>query len=194
MGPFDTTYILEREDPTLFPTVTKSDYQQADGSPVHTKLWSFFCKQSFLNFFSTKREGEIAWKPNDGNPYRRHPWRRRVGMPEGWEGALNGFRVFALRWWRRNLLRTYLSWETRRYPTTANPRTHLIGWRRPPGGKRPHYMWSTRGRGGKAAYLAQVRDSCMSKKRSREVAADALRRAVGPYTRGHPDFLAGWWD
>ena len=43
-------------------------------------------------------------------------------MPEGWELALEGFRWLGLRWWRRNLLKTFRRWRQQTVPLTKSER------------------------------------------------------------------------
>ena len=117
-----TTTPMENAD---FLAYVKQEGQKADNAKVPTHLWSFFLCESFLLYFDTYRGTKIEWKRDHPNIYRRHSWRKRVGVPKGWERALDGFRRLGIRWWRRRLLRTYVKWK--RSPiTTAASREILV--------------------------------------------------------------------
>lgn len=105
--PQDVTFILEGECGGLLPTVVKADHQKADDAGTPTHLWSHFFRRSFLARIQKGAGMELRWEVGGPDVYRRHPLRRRDSMPEGWEPALDGFRRLGLRWWRRNLLRTF---------------------------------------------------------------------------------------
>ena len=70
----------------------KQDGQKANDTKVSTHLWSFFFSESFLLYFGTESGTRVDWKREHTNVYRRHDWRRREGIPKGWEKALDGFR------------------------------------------------------------------------------------------------------
>ena len=117
--PVDVTFIIEREDPLLIPELLSAAQQQDKDSPAPYHLWSFFFREGFLSRFDRVRGKEGLWSRNNDNIYRRHPWNQRTGLPQGWEGAMDGFRRLAIRWWRRNLLRTYRGWIRRQFPGVA---------------------------------------------------------------------------
>ena len=101
--PVDVTFILEGKDASRLPGVVKGDCQKADNAATLTHLWSFFFRESFLARFQEGRGPSRAWQARSLDPYRRHRWDRRNGMPQGWEKAMDGVRRLGLRWWRRNL-------------------------------------------------------------------------------------------
>ena len=194
--PVDVTFILEGEVSSSLPVVTKGDHQKADDADASTHLWSFFFKESFLSRFMVSRGRAGPWKRDGEDVYRRHPWNRREGMPEGWEGAMDGFRRMGLRWWRRNLLRTLRAWRTRH---STGPRA---GREVPPhrlvaqSGPEGRYNWRRVG-WGLEVYKAQWdahHQQGQEGPRTTRVARDALGRAAGPCCRCSPDYLSGWWD
>ena len=116
-------------------------------------------------------------------------------MPEGWAPALAGFRRLGLRWWRRNLLRTFRQWRQRTAPLAETEgRENRKVARTVHQGALGRCAWSSSG--GRAVHLEHARllrqDPVIA--RSLEVAADGLRRAAGPHALGHPDCLACWWE
>jgi len=80
--------------------VLKGDEQKADGSPVHTHMWEYFCAKAVLK-----------GKDPDGG---ERP--QRKVMPDKWKAALNGFRRLGIRWWRRNLVKTLVDWRRSTLP------------------------------------------------------------------------------
>ena len=132
---------------------------------------------------------------------------------------MNGFRVLGLRWWRRNLLRTFLGWRVKHYPLdrSLTTRDQVKGRK-----GQPHslvtrnvngtYDWKKEVRArntskrepvredgpkiGHLRYCAQMEMLRQSKDgaRSFKIAVDGLERAAGPYERGHPSYLTCWWD
>ena len=95
--PVDVTFILEQEDPLLIPQFLLAARQQDKESPDPYHLWSFFFREGFLSRFDRVRGREGRWSRDNENVYRRHPWNRRTGLPEGCEGAMDGFRRLAIR-------------------------------------------------------------------------------------------------
>ena len=132
--PMDVSFILKNEVDLVLPVVVKDDFQKADNAAAPTQLWSFFFKESFLNRFQKGRARPGPWQVNNVDPCRRHAWDRREGMPPGWEKAMNGFRRLGLRWWRRNLLRTFRAWREKHHPVDSSliTRDPLKGRNRPP--------------------------------------------------------------
>jgi hypothetical protein len=49
--PQDVTFVLEGEDVSLLPVVTKGDHQKADDAATPTQLWTYFFQKSFLSSF-----------------------------------------------------------------------------------------------------------------------------------------------
>jgi hypothetical protein len=194
--PVDVTFILEGEESASLPVVTKDDHQKADNAVASTHLWTFFFKESFLSRFMISRGRAGPWRRGGADIYRRHPWNLRQSMPAGWEGAMDGFRRMGLRWWRRNLLRTFRAWRLRHASGPQAGREmaphNLVAQTVPGGG----YVWR-RGGKGLGAYKAQW--ACLHQQGSEgpktmRVARDALSRAAGPHSRCSTDYLDGWWD
>ena len=113
------------------------------GAPAPYHLWAFFFREGFLSRFDRRRGRAGSWHRGNANVYRRHPWNRRDGLPDGREGAVNGFGRLGLRWWRRNLLRTYRKWIARRITSDIirllNKKCITFGRKKK--GDSPQYWW-----------------------------------------------------
>ena len=109
---------------------------------------------------------------------------------------MNGFRRLGLRWWRRNLLRTFRRWRETTCPLRPSARKPHALVKRACNGT---YAWRKRKGGiggGLGVYIEQVGALRGEERvaRSLEVAADGLRRAAGPRSGDHPSYLTGWWE
>ena len=71
-----------------FLSYVKQDGQKADDEKVPTHLWSFFFSRLFLLYFGMESGTRVNWKRRHTNVYQRHNWKRREGIPKGWEKAL----------------------------------------------------------------------------------------------------------
>ena len=168
------------DDTHLFLSHTaKQDEQKADSAAVPEHLWSNSLKETF--------ESKVG-----------------RSLPEGWQESMNGFRRFGIRWWRRQLLRTYLKWRRSHHPLpfgldnreiyapTSQGRTHLITktWKE---GVGYVYCWSKKGKSAYSKDHASVRNT-VEGRATVKVALDAISRAAGPYTRDHDLYLSTWWE
>jgi hypothetical protein len=75
------------------PEVLKGGDKKADDAPVNTHMWEHFCEKAVL-------EGR-------GPDGLQRPQRKE--MPAKWKTALDGFRRFSIRWWRRSLVKSLLA-------------------------------------------------------------------------------------
>jgi hypothetical protein len=88
---------------------------------------SLFFKESFLQHFGVKSgTAGVPWKKNHTNVYRRHNWKSRSELPEGWEGNMDGFRRLGIRWWRRNLHRSFRRWRELNLRGETGERWHCL--------------------------------------------------------------------
>ncbi|EJK63934.1 hypothetical protein THAOC_15381 [Thalassiosira oceanica] len=155
------------------PTWNDQDAQKVDNSPVPTHLWEFFFERVYL-----EECGEL---------------------PPGWRQALDGFRRFQLRWWRRRKLAgTFREWRLEHYPLRLT-RLDTAYVERSPGGDGVCYRWRMSpdstpnlGRELYTRHWAQLNE--MPKfETSRLMAADAIAKAAGPYTCNHPRYIDTFW-
>ncbi|EJK62140.1 hypothetical protein THAOC_17263, partial [Thalassiosira oceanica] len=156
------------------PTWNDQDAQKVDNSPVPTHLWEFFFERVYL-----EECGEL---------------------PAGWRQALDGFRRFQLRWWRRRKLAgTFREWRLEHYPLQRLTRLDTAYVERSPGGDEVRYRWrmspDSRLNLGRELYTrhwAQLNE--MPKfETSRLMAADAIAKAAGPYHCHHPRYIDTFW-
>ena len=168
------------DDTHLFLSHTaKQDEQKADSAAVPEHLWSNSLKESF--------ESKV------GRP-----------LPDGWQESMNGFRRFGIRWWRRQLLRTYLKWRRSHHPLplafdsrqsyapSSQGRTHMLTriWKE---GLGYVYCWSKKGKSAYSKDHSSIRDT-VEGRATVKVALDAITRAAGPYTRDQGLYLSTWWE
>lgn len=112
--PLDIIFpIPTKADLAMAPDFIKQDGQKADNAEVPKHLWSFFFEQSFMHNFGSSSTVKVSWVQRHSNVYRRHDWHRCESMPEDWEKAMDSFRRLGIRWWRRNLMRTFRRWRER---------------------------------------------------------------------------------
>ncbi len=139
--------------------VIKGDTQKADGAAVPDHLWV----HAFLQGYGCEHHGPrhlralgLAAGSSVGGLTRPSP-------PDGWETTASGratlelFRLFALRLWRRRVLRGFFLWRRRNIRVTKGcspgQMVHqLLSTKRGMG--LPHFAWTTRGR---ASYSSQWR-------------------------------------
>ena len=96
-------------DKADFLVYVKQDGHKADNTKVPTHLWGFFFIESFLLYFGSESGTRVDLEREHMDVYQRHDWRRREGIPKGWENALDGFRRLGIHWWRLKLLCAYVS-------------------------------------------------------------------------------------
>ena len=75
----------------------KQEGQKAYDVKVPTHLWSFFFRESFLNYFGLVSGRTVEWHQRHPNVYRRHNWKCRTWFPKGWEASMDGFRRIGIR-------------------------------------------------------------------------------------------------
>ena len=160
--------------------VVKGDQQKSDNAAVPDQLWTF----AFLCGYGPEGHGG------------RHlqalglPQTNSVGAlagstpPEGWLGALSGFRVFGLRRWPRVLLHGYFSWR-RRHVRITKGCTPFQMVRPIPGTRKvkgilvgcTFFVWSHKG---EAAYQSQWSFLCSTQEGLATVRAgrDAVYRSA----------------
>ena len=173
--------VLGREDAVgEMGEVIKGDKQKADDSAVPAHIWEFFLEKSFLKKFPHREE-----------------------MPSKWRRALNGFRRLGIRWWRRNLIRTFLHWRRKKLPLKKEPRSTdymSLTYVDRDGVLYPKWSWlqkngsGDRGRMIYKRWYAAKAESSDARVRSHEMARDAIWRTAGLYCQDHPDVEDTWWS
>lgn len=155
--------------------VIKGDQQKADDSAVPTHIWDHFLEKSFLQNFTD-----------------------REVMPSKWKRALNGFRRLGIRWWRRNLIRTFLHWRRKKLPVKREPKSTAymkVSYVDKGGVLYPRWSWrDEKGRRiYKGWYTAKAKSSD-ARVRSHEMARDAIWRTAGKYCQDHSEVEDTWWS
>ena len=179
----------------------KSDGQKADDAGVNTGLWDGFFEEEYV--------AEVGALPTSEDALLRSE-----GKIDGYRKALNGFRRFAVRKYRRNLLKGFVKWRRKHLPLAVEEK-------KPDSSRRPNafmyvkvdaeasqvsghavYVWT---RTGRDEYEA-ARRKLMAKRdgpNSLKMAADGIARASGPYCRDAEEyvsfqdgdeFLHAWWE
>ena len=107
---------------------------------------------------------------------------------------MDGIRRLGLRWWRRNLLRTFLRRRENSCPLGAATQCPLTLARRKPD---EVYTWkNAQGvkKRGHQLYRKQATDLRLDERvaYSLEMASDGLRQAGGLHCRDDPSYISGW--
>lgn len=166
--------------------VLKGDEQKADGSPVHTHMWEYFCAKAVLK-----------GKDPDGG---ERP--QRKVMPDKWKAALNGFRRLGIRWWRRNLVKTLLDWRRSTLPMKEPLSVEFLAKEYVDRNGVIHPVWRWRRAGTSNDFLGRknykewfkAKVSSPAGRKSHEVAAEAIWRTAGEYCQDHPEVMEAWWS
>ena len=124
--------------------VIKGDHQKADNAAVPDHLWLRAFAMGYGDPANTARHLEALNLP---------PTTSRTGSlgapspPAGWRGALPSLRLFALRHWRSQVTRDYISWRRINVPIRVcdkGPCLVQYHWEpRAGGGKSPVYAWAS---------------------------------------------------
>jgi len=126
--------------------VTKGDSQKADNASVPDHLW---LRAFFVGYEAcAARHREALTSPSGfvGALGKTEP-------PAGWRGAIPGFRLLALRYWRARTTQGYTAWRKANVPLPPSGGGKMVQyrWQAP---TRPVYDWTNRG---KKLYQAEWR-------------------------------------
>lgn len=186
----DPSFVIipTRTTATQDDVVIKQDDQRADGARVPTELWD--------NFFEENYRDNVGKLPDEVDACMRSD-----GKYTSWRAALNGFRRFTVRRYRRNLLRGYVQWRRHRLPLRESPASFVFVKEMTEDGY-PVYSWTKKGQDLYARGVSKLkakRDGPASLK----MAADGLSRASGPFARDQDgyvsfkdgdEYLHAWWE
>jgi hypothetical protein len=120
--------------------VTKGDSQKADNASVPDHLWlrAFVVGYGYEACAARHREALTLPTGFVGVLGTTEP-------PAGWRGAIPGFRLFALRFWRARTTQGYTAWRKANVPLTPSGGGKMVQYRWQ-ALTRPVYDWTDRGR------------------------------------------------
>ena len=121
--------------------VIKGDSQKGDDASVPDHLWL----RAFVLGYGAAGHAARHWRAL-GRAEGAVGFLADPAPPRGWRGALPGFRLFALRYWRSRVTRGYVTWRRANVPLPAGKQLVQYRWESNVGRARPVYGWVATGR------------------------------------------------
>ena len=169
--------------------VIKGDLQKADNAAVPDQLWlrafvlGYGADTASLSRHTDALKLEVGGAADLKNPpVSKNPqagWLLHNEPPRGWRLALEGFRLFGLRYWRRLVTRGYLRWRSANVHLPPANGTAVVQYRMEShsGARLPVYSWTRTGRQG---YIVEWQAMRATKdgKATVEAGLDAIHRCA----------------
>ena len=135
------TLAVEAEEYVGGDEVIKGDSQKADDAAVPDHLWLRAFVLGYGAAGHSARHLRALGRAEGAVGFLKDPT-----PPRGWQGALPGLCLFALRYWRSRVTRGYVAWRRANVPLPAGRQLVQYRWESNNGGARPVYEWVATGR------------------------------------------------